>query len=273
MLSISPDKQIRAYSSLRALEARAQAVEELVGSLKRRCLHGGPGAVDEVAAAAGELRAQLRQLTEQAAELETVFRSVAQASPLPERRREPREATGMRGTTDVLSVADLMGFLSSVKKTGTLTLQSSEATFVFEFQNGAVVHAVTNETDPDLRLGTILVAQNMLTEQQLQDSLEASAVTKEILGDQLVRSQTVSETDLRFALELQVRKIFESAFQLAHANFTFHDGNLSNIAQRTSLNTMHLLLEAARQTDEKRRRESGGATSATKSVLDSILPG
>lgn len=279
MLTISPEKQVRAYAGLRSLEAKALALEELIGGLKRRCLHGGPGAGHDLAAATSELRAHLGQLAEQAAELEGLFAAPSTTpAPLPparvppDRRREAPKASGMRGTTDVLSVAELMSFLSSVKKTGTLTLQSVESMFVFEFNQGAVVHAVTNELEPHMRLGTILVAQNKLTEQQLQVSLEASAHTKEILGDQLVRSQTVTETDLRQALEVQVRKIFEAAFRLKQASFTFVDGNLSNIAQRTSINTMHLLLEAARQTDEKSRQASQ-ATAAVPPVLDTILPG
>ncbi len=296
MLTISPEKQVRAYAGLRSLEAKALALEELIGGLKRRCLHGGPGAANDLAAATSELRAHLGQLTEQAAELEVLFAAPAPAAaatppaaapaPLsppqprmpPDRRREAPKSSGMRGTTDVLSVAELMSFLSSVKKTGTLTLQSVESMFVFEFNQGAVVHAVTNELEPHMRLGTILVAQNKLTEQQLQVSLEASAHTKEILGDQLVRSQTVTAGDLRQALEVQVRKIFEAAFRLKQASFTFVDGNLSNIAQRTSVNTMHLLLEAARQSDEKSR--IAGPTSPASvppapvpPVLDTILPG
>lgn len=290
MLTISPEKQVRAYAGLRSLEAKALALEELIGGLKRRCLHGGPGAANDLAAATGELRAHLGQLTEQAAELEVLFAApapaVAAPAPLsppqprvpPDRRREAPKSSGMRGTTDVLSVAELMSFLSSVKKTGTLTLQSVESMFVFEFNQGAVVHAVTNELEPHMRLGTILVAQNKLTEQQLQVSLEASAHTKEILGDQLVRSQTVTAGDLRQALEVQVRKIFEAAFRLKQASFTFVDGNLSNVAQRTSVNTMHLLLEAARQSDEK-SRAAGPASPApvppapVPPALDTILPG
>lgn len=279
MLSISPEQQIRAYSGLRALETRAQGLEELVAGLKRRCMHGGPGAVADVAAATTELRTHLRQLSDHAAELEALFQS-AQAhaqpqapAPVPQPRSQPTQAPGMRGTTDVLSVADLVSFLSSVKKTGTLTLQAPEAMFLFEFQNGVIVHAVTNQPDPELRLGTILVAQNKLTDRQLHDHLAASSRTNEMLGDQLVRSQTVSAPDLRSALEVQVRKIFETAFGLEHATFTFHDGSLSNIAQRASLNTTHLLLEAARQADERVRKAELVDALAKKSALDSILPG
>jgi hypothetical protein len=132
------------------------------------------------------------------------------------------------------------------------------------------VHAVTNRLEPEMRLGTILVAQNKLTETQLHAHLEASLQANELLGTQLVRSETVSAPDLREALEVQVRSIFDAAFELHDARFTFLEGNVSSIAQRVRLNTTHLLLEAARQSDE--RRHAGGHDSPTASALDTILP-
>lgn len=269
---LTPDVQVRTYSALRSLEARAQTLEELIGALKRRCLHGGPTAMDDIVGSAGELRRQLRQLQEQERDLELVLGCGPVAEVAADRRQEPREACGMRGTTDVFSVADLVGMLSSVKKTGTLTLQANGVMFVFEFQRGAIVHAVTNQTEPDLRLGTILIAQNLITEAQLAHELQESAAGKRMLGHQLVLSQTVSSDDLRAALDVQVQRIFEQAFELQGARFHFQDGTLSAIAERTSLNTMHLLLEAARQSDERRRDPEMAGAARTKRRLDSILP-
>ena len=269
---LTPDLQVRAYSSLRSLEARAQALEELIAALKRRCLHGGPTAIDDIVASVGDVRRQLRQLQEQERDLELVLGCGPAAVTVADRRQEAREPCGMRGTTDVVSVADLVGMLSSVKKTGTLTLQANGVLFVFEFQRGAIVHAVTNQTDPDLRLGTILVAQNLLTEEQLAHELSESSAGNRMLGHQLVLSQIVSSDDLRAALDVQVQRIFELAFELQHARFHFQDGTLSTIAERTSLSTMHLLLEAARQSDERRREGATCQAVRARSQLDSILP-
>lgn len=266
------DKQVRAYADLRALEVRAHALEELIGVLKRRCLCGGPGAAAAIQAATVELRTAVAQLAEQASWLESVL-DFAGPVPAPSQLAEPRPLPVMRGTTDVLSVADVFGLLSSVRKTGTLTLASPGQMFVFEFRDGAIVHAATNAIDPGLRLGSILVAQNKLTEDQLRQHLAASASARQLLGTQLVRSQTVSVRDLRSALEVQVRRIFEAAFGLQGATFTFLEGNLGDAAERVTLSTMHLLLEAARQQDERCRRDPAPAAPAKKAALDSILPG
>ena len=272
MLALAPETQLRAYASLRNLETRAQAVEELVGSLKRTCLHGGPGAIGELVSCSAELRWQLRQVHDLTGELEATLGVQRVGAPPPEPRREAKEQGGLRGTTDILAVPDLVSLLSSLRKTGTLALQAEQSMFVFEFQEGKIVHAITNQKSPELRLGTILVAQNKLTEEQLQGSLDASAKANDLLGTHLVHSATVSEEDLRAALDVQVRKIFDAAFALPSARFTFLEGNLSNIAQRTAVNTTQLLLEAARQQDQDRRdgrpeRQGNETTDALDSIL------
>jgi len=265
MLTVLPDEHLRIYAGLHDLESTAHALEANVAACKRRFLHGGAGAADEVVATLGELRDQLQRLQVRRGELTSQLAALTDAEAAPDRRAVVRPTPTLRGSTDVVSIADLVGFLASLKKTGTLSVQSSDSMFVLEFQDGAVVDAVTNAGDPDLRLGTVLVAQSLVTEARLQECLTASREAKELLGDQLLRTQTVSETDLRTALAAQVQRIFEAAFQLQHAQFAFLDGSVSAIAQRASLNTTHLLLEAARQTDERQRQTTTGA-------LDAALP-
>jgi hypothetical protein len=251
MLTALPPEHLLAYATLHELEATAQALEATAAACKRRFLHGGAQAGDEIAAALGDMRDQLQRLQVRRAELIRQLASVAGAAAPPERRAAVRPAPCLRGSTDVIAIADLVAFLASLKKTGTLSLQAPDALFVLEFQEGAVVHAATNAADPDLRLGTVLVAQNLVTEARLQECVAASRNANELLGDQLVRTATVSEADLRTALAAQVQRIFEAAFQLRHAQFSFLDGSVSAIAWRARLNTTHLLLEAARQTDER----------------------
>lgn len=271
MSTHSSDTQVRAYAGLRRLEGYTHDLEDLIGSLKRRCLHGGGADVEAFAALATEMFTRVRQLSEQAAEFEKLVGSVKNDDPMLERRRAEREVAGLRGSTEAISVGDLVGTLSALRKTGTLTLQAPTSMFVFEFKAGVIVHAVTNHPSPDLRLGTILVAQNLLTEQALKASVAASAINHEMLGAHLVRSQTVTEKDLRSALATQVQRIFQHAFVLANTRFAFVEGNLSQIAQRANLNTMQMLLEAARAADEAER--DGTPPSLTRAAIDAILPG
>lgn len=259
-MTIPPPNQLRTYTTLRTLQSRAEALEANIAQLQRACLHGR--AVPEVVATMNELRWQLRKLDELTGLLEATLGTAA-PTPAPRGRGEaPRakadpkadpaegsELGGVRGTIQTIGVPDLVGMICSLQKTGTLTLQGDGAMFVFEFEAGRVVHAITNKHDPAMRLGTILVAQNHLSEEQLRATLAATA-GKQLLGDALVRSATVSEADLRMALDEQVRRIFESAFSLQQGRFAFLEGSLSTLSQRTSLNTTQLLLEVARLRDE-----------------------
>ncbi len=281
-MTIPPPTQLRTYTTLRTLHSRAEALEQVIAQLQRACLHGR--AVPEVVATMSELRWQLRKLDELTGLLEATFGTAAATAPVvrgrggaarpqadakpgaktvamtdakvlakPDVKTEPAEANepgGVRGTIETFGVPDLVSMISSLQKTGTLTLQGDGAMIVFEFEQGRVVHAITNKRDPAMRLGTILVAQNHLSEKQLQDSLAAATAGKQLLGDALVRSATVSAEDLRTALDEQVHRIFEMAFSLRQGRFVFQEGSLSTLQQRTSLNTMQLLLEAARLRDE-----------------------
>lgn len=274
-MTIPPPTQLRTYTTLRTLQSRAEALEQNIAQLQRACLHGR--AVPEVVATMGELRWQLRKLDELTGLLEATFGTAAAPTPVvrgkgdasrpkPEAKTEAPEGNepgGVRGTIETFGVPDLVGMISSLQKTGTLTLQGDGAMFVFEFEAGRVVHAITNKHDPSMRLGTILVAQNHLDEHRLRDSLAAATAGKQLLGDALVRSATVSAEDLRTALDEQVHRIFDAAFSLRQGRFAFQEGSLSTLQQRTSLNTTQLLLETARLRDE-----NGVAAGTSGTFLD-----
>lgn len=279
-MTIPPPTQLRTYTTLRTLQSRAEALEQVIDQLKRVCLHGR--AVPEVAATMAELRWQLRKLDELTGLLDATLGTGTNQPPTgkgalrgagklaaeaPKASAEAPEVGGVRGTIETFGVPDLVGMLSTLQKTGTLTLQADDAMFVFEFEQGRVVHAITNKRDASMRLGTILVAQNRLSEKQLQDSLAAATAGKQLLGDALVRSATVSEQDLRTALDEQVGRIFEAAFSLRQGRFVFQEGSLSTLHQRVCLNTTQLLLEAARQRDE---HGDGVASGTSGTFLDRV---
>ncbi len=250
--ALTPDAQLRAYSALRSVEARLRAFEEALRGMRQLCLHGGSTSMSELVVAVAELRGHVRQRDQHAKDFAAALGPAAGGIVPALPRRDAQEPNSLRGSTEVLAVADLFGMLSGLRKTGTLTLQDAGRMFVFEFHQGAIVHAVTNVENPHLRLGTILIAQNKITERELRENLAAGAFAKELLGARLVRTQTVSAHDLRGALEVQVQRIFHEAFALQQAHFSFFEGSVSTIAERASMNTTCLLLEAARQHDEVR---------------------
>jgi hypothetical protein len=256
----SLDSQIYAFAEIGKLERRVAEIEDLVGVVRRKCLEGSTGALPELVTTTSEMRWHLKQVATHIFYVEQHLgitgRGVPAVEEAPTKTETETEAktaaAGLRGSTDTLAVPDLLGLLSNLRKTGTLTLQTGGTIYVLEFLEGAIVHAVTNQRSPEWRLGTILEAQCKLTTQQLEHSLAAVERTKELLGDQLLRTECVSESDLRTALELQVRHLFDSIFALTFARFSFVEGSISSIGQRVCLNTTQLMLETARRLDENR---------------------
>lgn len=253
----SLDSQIYAFAEIGKLERRTVEIEDLVAVVKRKCLDGSMETLPELVTATADLRWHFKQAATHLFYIEQHLGITGRG--IPEVRSEASATTatvptsGLRGTTDTLALGDLFNLLSALRKTGSLSVQAGDTIYVLEFLDGAIVHAVTNQRHPEWRLGTILEAQCKLTAEDLQDHLEAVERTKELLGDRLVRTECVSEHDLRAALEMQVRNLFESLFGLKFARFAFVEGGLSSMAQRVCLNTTQLLLETARRHDEDRR--------------------
>ena len=262
-MSLTLDSQIYAFAEIGKLEQRVLAIENLVGTLKRKCLVTKSGTMPELVSATAELRWQLGQVSAVILAVENHLGIKGRGAPtLPtDSPTDTKLPESLRGTTDSLGIPDLVNLLSSQKKTGSLTIRAESTIYMLEFLEGAIVHAVTNETRPEWRLGTILEAQGKLTQEQLAESLAAVERTRELLGAELVRTARVSETDLRAALEVQVRKMFESIFALQNARFAFVDGSITNIGQRVHLNTTELLLETARRIDESAGKPGVGPTS------------
>lgn len=254
-MAISLDAQIYAFAELGKLEQRVLEVEGLVGALKRRCLTTNSGSLPDLVSATAEMRWQLSQIMTHVLGVENHLGLKGKPTPPtpPENPGDAKPPEFLRGSTQTLAVPDLVNLLSHLKKTGSLTIRAGETLYVFEFVEGAIVHAITNERQPEWRLGTILAAQGKLTQEQLAESLAAVERSRSMLGAELVRTALVSEVDLRAALEIQVRKMFEHVFALEHGRFTFVEGSVTNLGQRVSLNTTELLLETARRLDESKQ--------------------
>ena len=94
------------------------------------------------------------------------------------RERLTREDQGpciLRGSTTALSIPDLLQLLSRHKKTGTLRIITESETFTLEIFDGDVVHACSDRAPKDQLLGSILVARNSISVEQLEQFFEQFA--------------------------------------------------------------------------------------------------
>lgn len=157
---------------------------------------------------------------------------------------------GLRGSSSCLSVTEILAFLSSHHKTGTLRVCSGRETFTLEIHSGDVVHACTDSSREDQLLGSILVARDSISTAALEEFFKCFTSADGMIGDALEHAQLVSRADLQEALEHQVQELFHRLFHADPASFFFYEGGERTLEQRIRMNITQLLLESARNTDE-----------------------
>ncbi|MGE0145014.1 MAG: DUF4388 domain-containing protein [Planctomycetota bacterium] len=243
------DKKVAVFSHVHELERRATQVEAVVAQIKRLLLASGDALpIPELIGVFGELGWQLEK--SQATLGKLAAEAGIQRRPTTTAPKDSEPPCGLKGSTKSLRIPDLLGILSSQRKTGTLTIRAGDESFTLELLRGAVVHLVSNRPRPDQRIGTILVARNRISAERLEAFLRTHTAIDGPLGQALTRESLISEEDLRDALAAQVRELFRRIFEVENAQFAFIDGKVSDLEQRVCMNTMQLLLDCARLKDE-----------------------
>ncbi len=167
--------------------------------------------------------------------------------------RRPPPSTVLHGRCESVSVNELLGFLGTLAKTGTLSIETPQESFLIRLQAGYVVHASSNRSPPELRLGAILVQQGSIEPERLRQFLGTHDRSISRLGIALEREELVSREQLTAALEHQIRHVFRRISSSSGASFAFeeHDGAFPD--ERVRLGVVRLLLESSAALDEAGR--------------------
>ncbi len=174
------------------------------------------------------------------------------------RTRGAAGSTGFHGDTRCLALPELIGCLSLQRKDGVLTVAGADEEFSIWFAKGDVVHAISSHNPPGSRLGEILVAQGALTSEELKAYLSLLTGTGGRLGDMLQRENVLTFEPIRTAIETQLRTIFHRLYAQTDARYSFYEGLPQDMDERIRLDATYLLLESARQSDEKMERGPAG---------------
>jgi hypothetical protein len=177
----------------------------------------------------------------------------------------PEHVLSLRGLGDGWPTPDLLGFLSSQKKTGVLEVATSAEVFMVEFEGGYIVHAHVSRTLPEQRLGDILVAAGAIDRKTLEEVRDARP--KERLGEVLLRGNHVTHEQLLKALQTQIQLLFNRLFVSHAARFSFWGGPPIHADGGMRLNAMALILEGARAFDE------GNSVDTKRVLLEDSGPG
>lgn len=128
---------------------------------------------------------------------------------------------GIRGTLNTMSVSDLLQFLASGRKTGTLKLGLGTIVKHIYLEDGLIVGSSSN--DPKEYLGQVLLHYGKIKEAQLQTAMEIQRQHGGKLGVILASHGFVTQADVIEVLRTRTLEIIYDLFIWDEAHFEFFD--------------------------------------------------
>lgn len=164
--------------------------------------------------------------------------------------------TAVVGHTSAVAVPEILGFLSSLQKSGTFWVWNEKESYSIRLLRGQVVSAQSDHQVPGLLLGHILVMQEAIGEEELVRFLELRPEASARIGDALRKAGLITEKGLRDAITYQAQRVFNRAYEIGEGWFRFEPIPPEEQPEQT-LSVTHLLLESARTRDETEERLEG----------------
>ena len=149
------------------------------------------------------------------------------------------------GRLEGISVPDLLWAFSLREKTGGLTVTRNGIKKTVYFEEGRVVFAASS--DPDDRLGELLLRENMITLANLEEVLTRLNTGKRI-GTLLVDAGYLQPDDLVNGVLLQVRNTITDLFMWETGEYQFTEGPLPSVEVITlGTHTGDIILQGVRR--------------------------
>ena len=162
---------------------------------------------------------------------------------------------GLSGTFQTMPLADLLQWLGSARKTGTLAARGARYTKRVYLKEGRIISSASD--DPTEQLGQFLLSHGRITEEDLRKGLEAQARTHVLLGKILLMVGTLKEDELRRLLIMKAEETIFSLFLWTDAHFDFMEGDLPReLFVPISLDVQDVLLKGLSLVDELRHIRS-----------------
>ena len=158
----------------------------------------------------------------------------------------------IHGTLTTMSVPDLLQFVASGRRAGTLKFARGKIVKQIFFENGLIVGSQTN--DPKEYLGQVLIHYGKIDEKRLQVAMEAQRETGGKLGEILVSKRLLSQADLVEILRIRTLDIIYDLFLWGEADFEFCDDDaLPEDLIRIEVQPSAVIMEGIYRMDELAR--------------------
>ena len=127
----------------------------------------------------------------------------------------------LEGTLEDFSLADIFQLIGIQRKTGILSLKSSQETVSVTFHQGMVIGADSVPRKMEDRIGKVLVKTGLISQDELKEALELQQKTLQKIGFILVDQKYISREQLKEALQIQVTQMIYRLFRWTNGEYYF----------------------------------------------------
>lgn len=161
-------------------------------------------------------------------------------------------AMSLIGNLQTMSLPDILQWVASGRKTGTLHIERRSIQKDIIFRDGKI--ASSKSTDPRESLGQFLIREQRLTEEQLFRTLSRQEEEGRLLGSILVEEKILLADDLRHTLRSKAEESIYDLFLWPDGAFEFREGDLPReVHVQIELDVTSVIMEGIRRVDEWER--------------------
>lgn len=157
---------------------------------------------------------------------------------------------GLSGNLRTMDLPEVLQWISMGRKTGTLHLSRRSVQKRIVFREGVVYTSWSN--DPRESLGQFLIRDGLVTEEQLFRALLLQEQEGRFLGAILVAEKILSEDELRHALRTKAVESIYDLFLWPEGQFEFKEGEFPELIH-LEVPVTAVILEGVRRVDEWKR--------------------
>jgi len=126
-----------------------------------------------------------------------------------------------KGTLKEFKVPDILQLFSLQGKTGILTFTKDEGFITLIFEHGLIVGVDSFPKKLEMRVGSVLVKQDLISEDMLTRALAIQKRTKQKIGEILVGMGLIDEKTIAESLKTQAGEIVLSLFKWKKGDYDF----------------------------------------------------
>ncbi len=157
-----------------------------------------------------------------------------------------------KGTLKDFKVPDILQLISLQKKTGILTFTSTDGFITLIFDKGFIVGVDSFPKKLEMRVGSVLVKQDYISEEMLQRALAIQKRTNQKIGEILQGMGLIGKDTIQDSLRTQAFEIILSLFKWKKGEYNFKvmeylDEGMQIIEP---LSTDNLIMEGVQMLDE-----------------------